>query len=583
MVVGTAFAGRSSSTLTARQLAIPIGLATCAAALVLVSTLVGPPRGIPARDAIEALRFSRLPRVQGAPLDGVVEGWRRCRAICRGLMLPIEELGPGPASGGALLGAGLVAAIVVETPRRQEMLRRLRPLAPIAVGVFALLALRGGLGIAAAGDTLLARGVLVLALAIPFETVVAGLPNVRRRAVMVLLVVVFAMGISSMRASRSAGVARAVVVDETTAVTSPWYPANGAVVVDLEGVSDAGALAALRRGELLSFARSRSVRRLFVDERWQDAAFFGARYRESLRADPDDASALLLVRDEAEKNDVLHIPSAGIDLGSLAGRELLSDGWRWVGRPSAPARSIGDVSEIVFVLDGAEQGVVLELTAASVPRVVGDRQEITVSIDGTFVVRTELSPQPAILRLPMPRAASGRRRLRIFHIEPSPPKVATVEGEEGEHAAIEVGLLRLSPLPELPPRGPSFGAPGGAAILASGFMPIEGTGERAAVWAVGPRAEIAFSVTDPQREHVLLLEAGPPPKSAEGDDQVVTLRLGGEDVGTARLVQGDLVVSRFVLPRGVLREGVNRLTLTYTRTSHDEIDRALYVRSIRLE
>jgi hypothetical protein len=585
LVGGVALARKTPRAAT--RIAIPTVLALAAVALFATVTLVGVPRWLPGRDTVEALRFTRLPRMWGALPDGLTESARRSRGAIEASWLSVKELGADRSSGVLALGASIMATFVLPDARRTEVVRRLRAVAPIALGAFLLLAARGGLGIAGSRDAVLARALVLLAIASPLDVATAELPAPRRSLAIAALVVVFTvLGFSSHGTNPARVAARGAPVTasgETTGITAPWYRAKDGAFVDLEGVTGGEGREAVRRGELLAYARRLGVRRLYVDARWQGATFFGPRYRESLRTDPSDPTALLVVRDPAEKDEVIHIPSTGIDLGSLAGREFLSDGWRWVARPSSPARSIGAVSEIVFALGADRSAAVLELSVASVPKLRHDEQEISLWIDDTFVVRRNVPAQPTIVRVPMLHATAGRHRLRIFHTDPSPAKTVTSEDDENEQASIEVGFLRVAPVPELPPRGPSLGAPGGGSILAAGFLRLEGTGEQASVWAVGPRADLAFTVTDVDRDHVLLLEAGPPPASSEGDDQHVTLRLDGVVVGTAHLVQGPLVVSRFTIPHGVLRDGENHLTLTYSRTAHDDVDRALYVRSVRLE
>ena len=365
-------------------------------------------------------------------------------------------------------------------------------------------------------------------------------------------------------------------------------------VSNIDGITNQGALEAMRDHRLIEYLRHEGFERIYINAHLHSDVYFGARYREQLCAHEDGGPrALRLVHDDAEKDALIRLDARTVNLGSAAGREFLSDGWRWRDEPRATdwANSIGGASEIVFTLPpsrGASPRVELEVRAA----VVDDRgvQPVDVYLDGVRVLSADVTKTPSLITLPMTNARPGRNRLRLVYRAPKIEQLVTRRGWWRDATAIamravEVGRIRFVRANErrLPPVGPSLGDPEGDRVLTSGFLPIERDADPPATWAIGPRAELTFWADAKVGPRTLHIEAGPPPVSAAGDRQTMTVQLDGNTLGVVDLAPGPVTSHELAIADGVLQTGEHHLVLRFSRLVPDAgFDRAAYVRAIEL-
>ncbi|HVU03171.1 MAG TPA: hypothetical protein VHE30_15530 [Polyangiaceae bacterium] len=366
-------------------------------------------------------------------------------------------------------------------------------------------------------------------------------------------------------------------------------------IVNLDGVVNHAALAALRAGRLLDYAESKHLSTIVVTPQLHSAVFMGPRYRERLVGVPRDPLTFRFATPE-RKDAAIALGTSAIRLGSAEGRELLSDGWEWPATPPVDrVHSVGDHSELVFFVPDApgERGALL-LDLAADPEVL-PAEEVAVSLGGERLGVLRVGTEPALYRIAAPHVRAGRNRIRLDYSAPravrrrSSPRWWSgwnwfagnmVRAVTISSIALEGGAIAL------PPEGPAFGAPGSASMFASGFLPIETQPDgRAAVWVVQADVDLRFRTSRAGAARALVIEMGPPPESIEGAGQHVRVSLNGTLVGTLELRPS--LVERFQveIPGGVLHDGENVLHLAFSRLSPPDgtgARRAAFLRGIEL-
>lgn len=360
-------------------------------------------------------------------------------------------------------------------------------------------------------------------------------------------------------------------------------------VVNLDGVVNESAVVALREGRLLEYVRKERVQRVYATDHFHDAIFFGPRYRESLRAVPEDPRAVRIATLD-EKGALVTLGREPISLGSLAGRELLDDGWLWMASPPArgAATSLGAHSELLVVVPAPlPPSAKIELTL----RAPWGLQHVLVRLDDRPPATVTVTASPTIASLPLDGESPGRHRVHLDYPDAVPVRELGSAGwfawwrslrGNALHAveADSIRLVRASDV-RLPPEGPPLADAAADALFSQGFMPVERDGPAPGVWAIGHDAEVTFW-TDRTGDRALALRVGPPPAGPEGDAQTITVSLNGTALGTFDVRPGPL--ARKVLRTGeALTVGVNHLTFHFARVQGGPFARAAYFGGLELE
>jgi hypothetical protein len=357
---------------------------------------------VPDDAAAAALLAARVPRVWGFT---EVPFWLELSRANGSLLEALTQIArlSGLALGGTLLGLGLTSWLLLQSRAEPRVRALLTGLAPFFVALLALLFVHA-----------VVRGAFRPWDVVPFAAGIALVAALGTECVA-----------SFTRASRFAPLLAAVaalftLVQHATWQSSGLYPKvsyrgldpmpreghteSGAVayfsrgtVTNLDGSANHSALRALRSGKLLDYVAGQGIDRIYASDAYHTAAFMGARYREGLRRDPTDARAVQLVTEPGEKLKLIRLNKRGVLLGSLKGREYLSDGWRWASAPQPGdwASSVGDFSEVVFtparrMHDDTRIELQLKTPAAGVLR-----QPVVALLDGRVAARFEVGATPS--------------------------------------------------------------------------------------------------------------------------------------------------------------------------------------------
>lgn len=367
-------------------------------------------------------------------------------------------------------------------------------------------------------------------------------------------------------------------------------------ITNLDGIVNQSALEALERGTMLDYVRKEGFNRIYVNEHLVSEVYFGAHFRQELVADEDDPRALRLVRNDAEKDGRIAIEGRTVDLGTLAGRDFLDDGWVWDTEPVSAdfARSTGGASEVIVALPerlSSHASLDFELRAEATN---GENVQPTdVYVNGVLARAIEVGKTPSWFSIPLSAAHEGRNHVRFVYraarfqrLIASSAWWRTYGGARVRGIAARGLRLLHGDEGKLPPEGPTLGQAAGDRVLTRGFLPVEHDGANAGVWAIGSRAEVTFVARENDVARTLTIEAGPPPPSGDDVGQIVTVQLGERLMGTITLDPGPVATHTLELPARSLVDGDNHLVFTFARVRRDStvaLGRAAYFRTITLQ
>lgn len=236
-----------------------------------------------------------------------------------------------------------------------------------------------------------------------------------------------------------------------------------------------------------------------------------------------------------------------LDLGAPAARGALAQGW--------VLEEIG--GRLVAHVDRAPAAVALELRPRPGAYLLGlvaqtdgtsGVSTVEVAVNGARVGNVAVRPggSSEIVVVPNERLRAGSNRIELTRsIGPS----------------VAVGRLSLEPLVDAVAL--DVGTPSARPHLAAGFSVDERAGCGSCAWSSGPRSRVDLYLAPNVGPYELVVRAhafGP------AAPVVATLTLNGEPLGSARF--GETFESaRIAVPPGRLKEGENRLELTYDRTA----------------
>ena len=343
-------------------------------------------------------------------------------------------------------------------------------------------------------------------------------------------------------------------------------------ITNLDGVVNASALSFLREGRLLDYIERGQFERVSITPQLHSKVFLGPGYRERLLGIPGDPYGSRLVT-AADKDAVIVLGDAPVVLGSVNGRELLSDGWDWPMTPTGLVPSVGASSELIFV--GAENLVenrTLAIELASVPE-AGSRQHVAVFLNDTPLARLDVDSTLKWFTMGAKSLVRGRNRLRLEYGEARPVRVrSNANWWSGWNwifgypvRAVRAGSVRLDQREvALPPEGPALIETGSNAHFRAGFLAVERLPQSASIWAVKKTAEIAFSSALEPAGRKLVLWMGPPPPSGDDGGQHVELTLNNQALPDFDLPAGTVSRREILLPEGLLLRHGNRLIFAFT-------------------